>query len=296
MRSVCSRIGEWGRVASVALLVVVVLSAVGCRGLGRFPGRADERMSFQSPLPALAERHLSLTQIARHLTTRAQQANSVRLQGELIVGAAGRRNPRQRFDLLLFAKPPDFARVRALQNGATFFDVLLRGQSLEVAVVPDRTLYRGSVAELRQYPQVLGGVDVRELLDSLFIESALLRKLWRGGEPLFYASRDHYEIRFAIPRGGEERYQLRKADLLVDRYQRFVSNRRLAEIRFWRYELVEGKYLIPTQIALEGTGGASVLLNAQQVSVNEPVTDALRAPIPSADLQVKSFAEAAREF
>jgi hypothetical protein len=237
-----------------------------------------------------------LTQIARHLTARAQQADSVRLQGELIVGAAGRRNPRQRFDLLLFAKPPDFARVRALQNGATFFDVLLRGQNLEVAVVPERTLYRGTLAELRRYPQVLGGLDVRELLDSLFVESALVRKLRRGGEPLFYTGRDHYEIRFALPRGGEERYRLRQTDLLVDRYQRFLGNRRVAEIRIWRYDLVEGKYLVPTQFAVEATGGASVLLTAQQVTVNEPVTDALQSPISGVNLKVKSFAEAAREF
>jgi hypothetical protein len=251
-------------------------------------------MEFQSPLPPVGETNLGLPQIRSKLSERSGNVRTIRANLDIVVGAGGRRNPRQQFQALLFAQPPDFLRVRGNQGGMQAFDILLEKNDVQVVIAPERAYYRGTLTELRANPEILAGVYPGELIDNFVVEQTLLKRLEAYPQALLYSTRDHYEIRFSYSDGSAERYQMRKRDLLVDRYQRFFGNRAVSEIRFWGYDIYDGRFLLPSQFAVDLGGGGAFLIRVTEMRVNEPSTPQIGQMLVPQGFEQRGFSQRPR--
>jgi len=260
---------------AVGALVAAILLA-GCQGgLTARQGRPDRGLTFRSPIEPVEQEIASPADIRSVLAARSQPVRGLRARLEILVGEGGRRNPRQRFQALAYVDPPGFMRVRAQQNGASVFDLLVDGGNATAVVVPERVVYRGSVRELERAPQATLGIAPSLLFETLDVEAVLARRLQRE-TPEMERRPDGIYLWFA---GGQARsvdeIVCRTSDLLVERVTRWQGRRKLGEVRFWAYERVGGQAIVPVEFAIENAAGGAVLVRLSDVRLNEPRTPQL---------------------
>ena len=235
--------------------------------------REDRNRQFYSPIQPIGERNLGLPQIREKLQSRTASVKSLRANLDLVAGA-GRF--RQQFAANLFVQPSGFLRVRGSQNQGTVFDILVRDEAVQFVIFPDRSFYQGSLNELRAQPEILAGIYPEQLIENFTVEQTLLRRMKQYPDAMLYSDRDHYIIRFEMGSGVSERYHLRHADLLVDLYERYDYEQRSSFMRFWAYQIFDGKYLLPSQFVVEvpRTGGR-FSATVTEMRVNEAMPSAL---------------------
>lgn len=260
---------------SLALLAIILLAGSGCQGLTAKQGRPDRGLVFRSPLSPLKRQVETVEDVRKILAERAQPVHGLKARLEIIVGAAGRRNPKQRFDAMAYVDPPNFLRIRANQNGAVVFDLLVDNDEATVVIVPERLAIRGSLRELNRAPRITGGIRPADLFDALNIESRLV-ELLRREEPQMASTRDTLQLWFAgADRRSATEIELRRSDLLTQRLTRWQGRRKMGEVRFWAYDHVDQRVLVPTTFALENADGGALLVNLSDVKLNEPRTPQL---------------------
>lgn len=232
-------------------------------------GRPDRGLAFRSPLAPLASPPSDVAQVRRLVEERARPVRGLRARMEMLVGASRRNQPRQRFEALAFFDPPTFLRVRAIQNGVAVFDLLVDADRATLVVVPERTVWRGSLRELRQAPRLTAGIAPDVLLRAIDIDNLLTERL-RENQPRASFSSDFIELAFDTSHDKEEeQFVLRRSDLLVQRYVRLSGRRRLSEVRYWAYEKMPGGGVYPTQFAVENAAGGAFLVRLNEVRVGE---------------------------
>jgi hypothetical protein len=235
--------------------------------------REDRNRQFLSPIQPIGERNLGLPQIREKLQSRTANVKSLRANLDLVAGA-GRL--RQQFAANLFVQPSGFLRVRGSQNQGTVFDILVRDEAVQFVIFPDRSFYQGTLGELRANPQILAGIYPEQLIENFTVEQTLLRRMKQFPEAMLYQDRQHYIIRFELGNGVSERYHLREADLLVDLYERYDSDQRTSSMRFWAYQIFDGKYLLPSQFVVESArSGGRFSATVTEMRVNEAMPSAL---------------------
>jgi hypothetical protein len=235
--------------------------------------REDRNRQFVSPIEPIAERNLGLPQIREKLQARTANVKSLRANLDLVAGAG---KFRQQFAANLFVQPSGFLRVRGSQNQGTVFDILVRNEAVQFVIFSDRTFYQGSLDELRANPEILAGIYPEQLIQNFAVEQTLLRRLKQYPDAMLYRDRGHYIIRFDYAGGVSERYHLRETDLLADLYERYDGEQRSSFMRFWAYQIYDGKYLLPSQFVVESprTGGR-FSATVTEMRVNESLAPAL---------------------
>jgi hypothetical protein len=154
--------------------------------------------------------------------------------------------------------------------------MLNRGEA-QVLLHPERKFYRGTQAQLQAHPEVLMGVNPQEILDLFLTERSVLRNQMRSDftqAPAFQVTPERYILTYSFPNGTSERFSLRKSDLLVDTYERLYGQQVLSTMRFWAYELVDGRYLLPTDFTGElAQGSTTFSARVSEIRVNEPMPE-----------------------
>lgn len=264
------------RIAALLALAVAALALTGCQQFRmgmmdkRAANREDRERRFSSPIAPVQQRNMGLPQILDTLQKRHANVRSVNARLDLVAGAG---SGRKAFDANLAVRPGSLLRVRGTQNQISVFDILVRDQQVRFVSFPDRVFFDGSLADLRANPDLLAGLYPEQLIENFTVEQSLVRRLRGGAQPLLYSDRDHYIVRFDAG-GVSERYHLRRADLLVDRYETVAGNRTLASVRYWAYEMVDGRHLLPTQFVVESSD-ARFSATVREMRINDAVNPAL---------------------
>lgn len=268
------------RFLGAVLIVVIALTGLtGC--IFKKPSRDPDRgRRFQSPLPAMQSRTLGYPEIREILERRASKVDA--LKANMTLTAGGGMKGKQQFQTTMFLKQPDFLRVRGSQEAGTVFDVLINSNEVRAVVYPERNYYRGPRNALQTNPMVLGGIDPEVLMQNFAVEQALVENMQRS-QPEFEATRDHYLVTFARADGGTDRYNLRKADLLVDMHERFYGGQLYSTIRYWGYTPVDGNCLIPNQFTVTlPQNNTQFVATVNEVRLNEePPAQAREVPVPT---------------
>ncbi len=266
-----------GRAAiSLFALLLVALFFAACQGpLTARHGRPDRGLSFRSPLEPVSPPIQSAADVRRVLAGRSKPVRGLKTRLEIILGESGRRNPRQRLEALAYVDPPYFMRLRASQNGAVVFDLLVDGNDATAVIVPERTALRGSLRSLERDTRFTGGLAPSLIFEIVNVESLLAAKLKRE-DVHFEMGREGISLVVRGARAGEvEQYVLRRADLLVQRVTRWQGRRKVGEIRIWAYEKTAEGVLIATDFVIENALGGAALVRLKDLRLNEPRTPAL---------------------
>ena len=263
----------------LVLLALTLVSVVGCNQLRMGPmgrraaAREDAQRSFSSPIAPVEQRNMSLQDIVATLNKRQSTVRSLRANLDLTAGAG---STRQVFQGNLVVQPTGFLRVRGTRDQISVFDILVRDDKVRFVSFPDRVFFDGTLAELRANPEVMAGLYPEQLVENFTVEQSLIRKLKQHPQPMLYSDRDHYIIRLDAADGSSERWHLRQSDLLVDRYETMIGNRTIAVVRYWAYQVVDQKYLLPTQLVVESPEARTRFsVEVKEMSVNEPVNPVL---------------------
>src|SRR5262249_7834698 len=100
-------------------------------------------------------------------------------------------------------------------------------------------------------------------------EQTLMQKMKSNPQAMLYNTKDRYVIRLDTPGGWSERYGLRKQDLLVDAYERYYNEQLNSTIKFHGYDLVDGRYLLPTYFTVTVQTGGTFSAKVTEMYVNE---------------------------
>lgn len=267
------------RVLSGLCILALLPLLSGCpKGGSIFGGRRSrqERKEFRSPIAPVAQGEMSQPEVMAKLGERNSRIESIRASLDLTVGS-GRGS--QQFQTSLFIKNPDFLRVRGSQNAGTVFDVLISRGEAQVLVHPERKFYRGTVDQLRAHPEILMGINPQDLVNCFQPEQTLVRNQVRSDfaqAPVFQSTPQNYQMLFVYPSGMTERFTLRKSDLLVASCEKLYGQQAQSTVRFWAYDLVDGRYLLPTDFSGEvANGNAAFSARVSELRVNEPMSPQL---------------------
>ena len=267
---------EFLKMVLIALAMVMV---TGCSQLRMGPmgqraaAREDAQRRFSSPIAPVEQRNMGLPDILATLNKRQSNVRSLRANLDLTAGAG---SSRQVFQGNLVVKPTGFLRVRGTRDQISVFDILVRDDQVRFVSFPYRIYFDGSLAELRANPELMAGLYPEQLVENFTVEQSLIAKLKRHPQPMLYSDRDHYIIRLDAADGTSERWHLRQSDLLVDRYESMIGNRTNAVVRYWAYQVIDHKYLLPTQLVVESPEARTRFsVEVKEMSVNEPVNPVL---------------------
>ncbi|MBX7247056.1 MAG: hypothetical protein K1X53_16275 [Candidatus Sumerlaeaceae bacterium] len=263
----------------MAILLFCGLSVLsGCnRRLGKLK---EPPRQFVSPLPPTNEAGLDSAAIKDRLKQRQTRIKTIRANLDVILG--GINGARQRLDVSMFSQFPGNLRVRGSQEAGTIFDVLVQGQNAQLVIFPERKYYRGSVAEMRANPDLLAGVDANKLQDLFVVERTLLDRLTRYPAAAPAETEDHYILRYGYSDGTGEQFSLRKADLLVDRYEQLQGGQVASAINYWAYTIFSGGSVLPSNFVVELTrGGGQFGATVRDIDVNiNPTPQTFQISVP----------------
>lgn len=264
----------------VALAVALVLP--GCDIFRRARRvQAEPPPPFQSPITeVIGHSGMNAVQIAEAI--RPRQADTRAILGSLsvIVGQA-RSRTRMQFDANMYFAPPDFLRIRGAADQGTLFDFLLKDGQAQVMVVPEKKVYAGSEAALRNNPTLMAGIQPVDLMQSYLVDQRIYQIL---SDPASNAAvreeNDHFAVSVAYVTGVTETYYIRMNDLLVDRLERHVGRRLMGSVRFDGYafyarENADSQHLLPTRFEAQLPSGAVATVVAVDLQPNAKREEAL---------------------
>lgn len=249
---------------SLALLwaLVALMALAGCNRMfqGRRPRDPDRQ--FVSPVGVLQIQHpMDVAQIQSVLEGRSRSERTLKARLEMTV-ATGFGGMRQRIDTQVFFQKPALVRARGSQESGTVFDLLLDGQDLQCVIYPERSYYRGTLAQLRNNPQILGGLEPDRLASQLMMEQTLVERFRSVGTPQVTTIPGKYVLDFRISEAAGERYYLRQADLLTDRMETYYGSEVTGAVRVWGYNYF-GSVLLPNEFTVDLGGDRGSAFSAR---------------------------------
>lgn len=235
---------------------------------------------FQSPFTEFVGRPgMSLPEITEILGERQADTRSILGTLSVIVGQS-RSRTRLQFDANMYFAPPEFLRVRGSADAGTLFDFLMEGNNVQVMLTPEKKIHSGTLAQLRQNPDLMAGLQPDDLMYSFLVDKNLYLNLTTKPGATIQQTPTHYIITVIYPSGLSENYHLRMGDLLVDRIERYNGRRAMGSVRFDGYgffqaENSEISHLLPTRFEAQSTDGNLVIVEARTLQPNAPRNEEL---------------------
>lgn len=243
--------------------------------------QAEPPPPFQSPITeVIGHPGMNAAQIAEAIKPRQADTRAILGSLSVIVGQA-RSRTRLQFDANMYFAPPDFLRVRGAADQGTLFDFLLKDGQAQVMLVPEKTVYVGTEAALRNNPTLMAGIQPVDLMQSYLVDQRIYQILSDpASNAVVREENDHFTVSVAYVTGVTETYYIRINDLLVDRLERHVGRRLMGSVRFDGYafyarENTDSQHLLPSRFEAQLPSGAVATVVAVDLQPNAKREEAL---------------------